>query len=161
MPRLPDFIDQTHRITSGDPWYGDAILTVLAGVTHEQAAARPIPNAHSIWELVLHMQSWVREVTRRLQVGRWQEPADGDWPKPPSPSADNWRKAVAELEQAHRGLLAALETFPEQRLGEQLGQERNQALGTGVSYAQMLHGILQHDAYHLGQIGLLRKAQKQ
>jgi len=161
MPRLPDFLDQARRITTGDPWYGDPILTVLAGVTHEQAAARPIPNAHSIWELVLHMQSWVREVTRRLRVGRWQEPADGDWPTPPLPSAENWRKAMADLEQAHRELQAALETFSEQRLDEQVGQERNQALGTGVTFAQMLHGILQHDAYHLGQIGLLKKAHKE
>jgi uncharacterized damage-inducible protein DinB len=160
MSRTHDFLDQTRRIASGDPWYGDAILQVLDGVTHEQAAARPIPNAHTIWELVLHLTSWVREVTRRLKHGDWREPADGDWPAAPDPTAANWRATLARLQESHQALAAALETFPESRLDEPLGTERNQAMGTGQTYAQMLHGVLQHDAYHLGQIGLLKKAIK-
>jgi uncharacterized damage-inducible protein DinB len=158
MSRLRDFLEQTRRITNGDPWYGNAILQVLDGVTHQQASTRPIPTAHTIWELVLHMTSWVREVTRRLQHGDWREPADGDWPSAPDSTAANWRAALARLEEAHRALATTLETLPESRLDAEVGTERNQALGTGVTFAQMLHGILQHDAYHLGQIGLLKKA---
>jgi len=158
MSRVHDFLDQSRRLTDGDPWYGDAVLQVLAGVTHQQAAARPIAKAHTIWELALHMTSWVHEVTRRLQHGDWREPADGDWPAAPDPTATNWRASLARLREAHEALSAALETFPESRLDEQLGTERNQSMGTGQTHAQMLHGILQHDAYHLGQIGLLKKA---
>jgi uncharacterized damage-inducible protein DinB len=157
MPRLPDFRDQLQRIDGGDPWYGNSIARLTGDLTAGQAAARPIPGAHSIWELVLHMTSWVKEVRRRLMVGVWQAPADGDWPPVPEPTADNWAAALAALHHAHEDLAATLRTSSEARLEEQLGQERNQALGTGVSFAQMLHGLLQHDAYHAGQIGLLRK----
>ena len=160
MSRTDDFLDQTTRILYGDPWYGANILQVLEGVTHDQAAQRPIPEAHSIWELVLHITIWIREVTRRLKHGDWQEPADGDWPVPSDPTAANWRAAVSRLEEAHRTLNATLESFPASRLDEQLGTERSQSLGTGQTYAQMLHGILQHDAYHLGQIGILKKGVK-
>ena len=34
---------------------------------------------------------------------------------------------------------------------------RNRPLGTGVSYYELLHGIVQHDAYHAGQIAILKK----
>jgi hypothetical protein len=64
MNRVHEFLDQSRRILDGDPWYGAAIMEVLEGITHQQAAARPIPGAHNIWELVLHMTGWVREVTR-------------------------------------------------------------------------------------------------
>jgi uncharacterized damage-inducible protein DinB len=157
MPRLPDFRDQLQRISNGDPWYGDSIQRLTGDLTAGEAGARPIPGAHSIWELVLHITSWAREIQRRLTVGKWQMPADGDWPASPEPTTENWRAALAALHQAHEELAATLRTWPETRLDEQVGQERNPALGTGVTFAQMLHGLLQHDAYHTGQIGLLRK----
>jgi uncharacterized damage-inducible protein DinB len=160
MNRVHEFADQTTRVLDGDPWYGDNILRVLEGVTHDQAAQRPIPNAHNIWELVLHITTWIKEVNRRLKHGDWREPADGDWPAAPDPTPTNWQKAVGRLVEAHRALIATLESFPANRLDEQVGGERDQALGTGQSYGQMLHGILQHDAYHLGQIGILKKGLK-
>ena len=44
------------------------------------------------------------------------------------------------------------------QLDEQIGTERNRSLGTGVTRRETIHGILQHDAYHLGQIALLKRA---
>src|SRR5262249_438185 len=157
MTRVHEFTDQIRRVLEGDPWYGDNILRVLEGVSHDQAAQRPIPNAHNIWELVLHITSWMKEVTRRLKHGNWAEPTDGDWPTAPDPTAANWSKAVARVQEAHQAMIARLESFPASRLDDQLGMDRDRAMGTGQTYAQMLHGILQHDAYHLGQIGILKK----
>ncbi len=157
MSRIHDLTDQARRILDGDPWYGDPILRVLANVSHEQAAKRVIPQAHTIWEVVLHLTSWTKEVHRRLKEGDWREPVDGDWPTAPDPTAGNWRSAVGRLEEAHRALVTTLESFPEGRLDERLGTERNPALGTGQTYGEMLHGLLQHDAYHLGNIGVLKK----
>jgi len=158
MSRLSEFQDQLHRINTGDPWYGDPISRVLAGVSHRQAAAHPINGAHSIWELVLHLTAWVEEVRRRVLHGGWQEPEAGDWPPVPEPTANNWEAAVTALCRAHESLVAALAGFSAGRLDQPVGEARDRALGSGVSYAQMLQGILQHDAYHLGQIALLRKA---
>ena len=30
-------------------------------------------------------------------------------------------------------------------------------MGTGVTYYELLHGIVQHDVYHSGQIAILKK----
>ncbi len=161
MSRTGEIIDQLARIQDGDPWYGDSIARVLEGLTHEEAAAHPIGGAHSIWELVLHLRSWIDEVARRLDTGVAQEPPAGDWPEVPAPTAAHWRATQAALAQAHADLRERLRGLPEGQLDKIVGDVRNPALGTGVTYLVMLHGLLQHDTYHLGQIGLLRKALRQ
>lgn len=161
MSRTNEILDQLTRIQDGDPWYGDAIARVLHGITHEEAAAHPIPGGHSIWELVLHLGSWIDEVARRLRTGVAREPEAGDWPEVPAPTAARWRAAQAALAQAHTALREQLRVVPEERLDEIVGDARNPALGTGVTCLVMLHGLLQHNTYHLGQIALLRKALRQ
>ncbi len=158
MPSIPSLASEFAGIQSGDPWYGASIERVLADVTAETAVAHPLAGGHSIWELVLHMTGWVREVNRRLEKGGWQEPANGDWPAPPETTAANWSKAVRALLQAHTDLRATLAGVSPARLGERVGAERDPAAGTGVTCEEMLQGLLQHDAYHLGQISLLKKA---
>jgi uncharacterized damage-inducible protein DinB len=157
MPRLPDLIDQFARIRSGDPWYGPSIAQVLDGVTARQAASRPIPQAHSIWEIVLHLTAWVNEVRRRLETGVWRLPEVGDWPEVTATTGKAWQEAIDGLLKAHDQLIRLLQALEETRLDETLGQERDAPLGTGVSYSVTLHGLLQHDAYHLGQVTLLKK----
>jgi uncharacterized damage-inducible protein DinB len=150
--------DELGRAHAGDPWHGSPVRTLLDGVSAAQAASHPIPNAHSIWELVLHMTSWRREVSRRLRTGMADDPEAGDWPPVTDVSDDAWRRALAALDDSHEELLRAVRDFPAARLDEPVGDRRDRALGTGVSYSVTLHGIAQHDAYHAGQISLLRKA---
>ncbi|HEX8360876.1 MAG TPA: DinB family protein, partial [Longimicrobium sp.] len=80
MDEVERIADQLARAHDGDPWYGAPTMVVLRGVTAAQASHRPIPQAHTIWELVLHITSWQREVLRRLRTGSCADPADGDWP---------------------------------------------------------------------------------
>ena len=148
MNEIRAIADQLARAHDGDAWYGDPTMTVLRGVTAEQASRRPIARAHSIWEIVLHMTSWHREVLRRLRTGVAREPEDGDWPAPPTPTDDAWRGAVEALESAHRELLAEVERFPADALGEILRAAREAPLGSGVSYYVLLHGIVQHNLAH-------------
>ncbi len=149
-------LDELRRAWDGDPWHGDPLRRVLDGVTAEQAAARPLPGAHSIGELVLHLASWSREVARRLRDRVARDPADGDWP-PFSADEQGWRSALDGLARAHGELLNAVEAFPPDELSSQVGDERDRPLGAGVSFAVMLHGTAQHYAYHAGQIAFLKK----
>ena len=149
--------DEIRRSHHGDPWHGPGVADVLSGVTAAQAAARPIPGAHSIWELVLHLAAWRGEVARRVARGEFRQPPEGDWPAVGSGEAA-WRAAKARLAAAEKKLQRALAAFPRARLGRVVGGERDAPLGTGVTYRVMLHGVAQHDAYHAGQVSLLRRA---
>jgi uncharacterized damage-inducible protein DinB len=141
----------------GDPWHGPSLKAVLAGVSAETAAAQPFPGRHSIWQIVLHLTGWTREVERRLDGSEATMPHDGDWPAvpdPPTPAA--WTQALQTLEAAHRALeqTVAHGTHPSwDAIG---GELRDAAQGTGVTYGTMIVGLATHHAYHAGQIAVLK-----
>jgi len=158
MDETARIADQLARAFEGDAWYGSNTLDVLRGLTPGQAAHRPIPQAHTIWELALHVTSWNREVLRRLRTGVSRDPEDGDWPAQPMATEENWRWTLDRLEQSFRELLAAVSAFPAERLDEILGEARDRPLGSGVSFYVLLHGIVQHIVAHAAQMSLLKKA---
>ena len=67
-----------HQIYDGAPWHSASIKSLLDGIDAHTAALRPVPRAHTIWELVLHMTSWTREVTSRVGGADAKDPVD--WP---------------------------------------------------------------------------------
>ena len=157
MSEILRIIDELNREHQGDPWHGSPLRTILTGITHEQAAARPLPGGHSIWELVLHIAAWKGEVRRRLGGAPAGEPREGDWPNVGEPTGERWRTALDRLETVHRELVDAVQDLPEQMLFAPTNDPRDRASGAGVPYYVLLHGIVQHDVYHSGQIALLKK----
>ena len=151
-------IQQIEATQAGEPWYGTSRARLLEGLTADQAAAHPIPGGRSIWELVLHMIAWTREVTRRIQGQPPAEPVEGDWPPVPAATAQSWDAVQTELAAAHSALVAAVTAMPEARWRQSVGESREPALGTGVDVAGMLVGLAQHDAYHTGQLVIVRRA---
>ena len=149
--------DQLRRALEGGAWHGPAVLELLDGVTAEQARAHPIAGAHSIWELVLHLAAWKNEVRHRLSGEPAGEPEDGDWPTVQNVGAKGWKEAREKLELAHRLLVSAVKDFPEQNLYVPINDARELVPGAGTSYYELLHGIVQHDVYHAGQIAVLKK----
>src|SRR5205085_5071823 len=92
-----------HAIYDGNPWHGSSITTVLTGIDAKTAALRTIPHGHTIWELVLHMTSWTREVTSRVRGSAPKSP--DDWPVPNSGGGDAaWRSAKDNLRAARSEL---------------------------------------------------------
>jgi uncharacterized damage-inducible protein DinB len=157
VSEIDRIVDQLQREHEGDPWHGSPLVQILQGVSPDQAAAKAVPGAHSIWELVLHITGWKGEVRRRVSGAPAGEPPEGDWPAVGAPTPDRWNEALARLAQAHEQLVDAVRQLPESRLSEATNDPRNRPLGTGVSYYELLHGIVQHDVYHAGQIALLNK----
>ncbi len=158
MTEIDRIVDELQREFSGDPWHGSPLLQILDGISAEQAASRPVAGAHSIWELVLHITAWKGEVRRRLSGAPASDPQEGDWPAVGDPAPERWWRALEALRAAHDRLLAAIRELPEEQLFAPTNDPRNRPLGTGVSYYVLLHGIVQHDVYHSGQIAILKKA---
>ena len=150
--------EQVDGALAGPAWHGASLEENLKGLSPEQAAAHPVAEAHSIWELVLHVTAWAGEVARRLGGAEPAMPAEGDWPAVKDQSPGAWTEALHRLRHAHVALVDAVRRLPVERWTQRVGVERDAPLGTGVTYAEMVQGLVQHDAYHGGQIGLLRKA---
>ena len=150
--RLLEMLDRVH---DGDAWHGPSVMSIVRGVAASDAAARPLEAAHTIGEIARHVVGWRDEVRERLPGKPPALPACGDWP---GPSAAGWTATLAELDRSHRQLREAIVALPATRWDCLVGPAREAGLGTGVSVAVMLHGIIQHDAYHAGQMALLKKA---
>ena len=126
---------------------------VLAGVTAEQAHARPLANGHTIYELVRHIAVWEDAGRRRLEGDRAQIPLSSpeDWPPPDDTSEEAWEQAKRALDGGHQALVAAIERVDDSKLDEPILE------GLSSVYVT-LHGVIQHDLYHAGQIAILKKA---
>ena len=157
MEEIARIVDQLQREHEGDPWHGSPLRMLLDGITAEVAAAHPIRNVHSVWEIVLHMTAWKNEVRRRLGGAPAATPQEGDWPDVPAPTADAWNAARERLNEAQRALIEAVRQLPEAKLFAPTSDPRDRETGSGVTHYVLLHGIVQHDVYHAGQIALVRK----
>jgi uncharacterized damage-inducible protein DinB len=149
MTELERLAQAIERTVSGPVWHGMSLSELLDGMTEDDAVARPIEDAHSIWELVLHIAAWARIVERRLAMVPIPEAIDDeDWPPLPRPTARAWRDTVERLSASHRSLAAAVRTLDPALLD---------AIVPSRSYPlrEMLHGVVEHGAYHGGQIAVL------
>lgn len=155
MNEIGRIVDQLEREYEGEPWHGSPLTAILKDISHEQAAKKPLAGAHSIWELVRHITAWKNEVRDRLSGRRAGEPREGDWPAVNDTTADSWKQALTALETSHWLLMSAVREFPEENLPVPTNDHR--AAGLAPTHYELLMGILQHDAYHAGQIALLKK----
>jgi uncharacterized damage-inducible protein DinB len=149
--------DQLERSWHGDAWHGPALAELTQGLTAAQARRHHLTEAHSIWELVLHCTAWVREVARRLGGTVPGLPAEGDWPAVPAQDEAAWDTARCELQESIMALARSVREVDAELLDRTVGDARDAPLGTGTTYYVMLHGVVQHNLYHAGQIALLRK----
>ena len=147
--------DQFRRAFDGEAWHGPSVLKILEGVTAQQAAAHPIPGAHSIWELTLHIAAWERACRRRLEGDPAQLTDAEDWEPINDTSEAAWENTKQQLIENHRELLNAIAKVDELRLNEPI--IKNPQVPYSSVYVT-LHGGVQHDLYHAGQIAMLKKA---
>ncbi len=143
--------DQLKRAFEGDAWHGPAVLEVLEDVSARAAAAKPIRGAHSIWELVLHIAAWDGAIRRRMEGQALQLSDEQDFPSVRDTSDTAWRNTLENLKQRHADLIQGVLSMPDHRLTSQVP-------GKDYDFYHMLHGAVQHELYHAGQIALLKKA---
>jgi uncharacterized damage-inducible protein DinB len=152
MSRGQRVAEALERSVSGPMWHGPALSDLLDGVSADHAAAHPVPGAHSIWELVLHATAWTEIARERLAGSAKANPTpDEDWPPVKDTSPDAWRAAIERLKEAHRELAADTARMDDSTL---IGR----VPGKDHSVLVMMHGIIEHDAYHGGQIAILKRA---
>ena len=151
MNRIELIGDQMQRAYAGEAWHGPSLEELLTGVTVEQALVRPVAGGHSIWELTMHIGAWMSATRRRLSGDPAKLTPQEDWPLIDGGSQAAWQQTLNALEQEHNQLRAAISSVPESSL-------QNVAPGKDHSVEFMLHGMIQHNLYHAGQIALLKKA---
>jgi uncharacterized damage-inducible protein DinB len=151
MTEIDRIVDQMDRAFGGDAWHGPSLESLLDGVTAEQAFQHPVTGAHSIWELVNHIASWNSIVQHRASGEQVDVSDEQDWPPVREMSEAAWKRSLEHLRECRARLRAVVQKLPEHKLTETVpGKDHSQYV--------MLHGAVQHDLYHAGQIAVLKKA---
>jgi hypothetical protein len=143
---------QLRHAFEGGAWHGPSLKELLLGVTSEQAQAHPVPSAHSIWELVLHIEVWGQAALEAIQGVPMPQPMPAERNfRAAEGGAEAWQRDVKGLLEMSRKLANAVEHFGDERLEETVP-------GRKYDFYTVLHGVVQHSLYHAGQIAILRKA---
>ena len=151
MNEAEHLAEQHERALSGEAWHGPALLEVLEGVTAKRAAARPVKNAHTIWEIVLHIEAWDRVVLSRLQGDPTELSDEENWRTVKDARPAAWKRAVQSLRATHRKL--------NERIAKLTPADLDEGYGPGKKYKifRLVHGVVHHELYHAGQIAVLKK----
>jgi uncharacterized damage-inducible protein DinB len=142
--------DQLKRAFHGEAWSGPSVKEVLDGVSAEMAAQRTLPEAHSIWELALHITAWLDIVRKRAEGETVVVTSEMNFPHVQDKTEGAWQETLKKLEAAQAALRRCILSMPETRLDDVISP-------TGDSLYVLLHGAVQHSLYHAGQIMLMKR----
>jgi hypothetical protein len=141
-------------------WHGPILKGSLRGVSASQAAWRPGPVRHNIWEIAVHCAYWKYSVLRRLRPDEeltFPEKGSNWFPRPEprergsgDGSQKAWTADLAVLTAFHRKLRAAVAALAEPDLD-------TVPKGSKTRIEDLVLGIAVHDIYHAGQVQLVKR----
>lgn len=151
MSEIKRIFNELESLYYGNAFHGPALKEILESVTAKQALAKPIANAHNIWELVLHIVGWNKVFLLGLEGKILDAPEDGDFPIINDTSEQAWQKTLIHLKENIDEMLEKISKLPDSNLNVNIPDK-------DYNLRFVIGGILNHIVYHSGQIALLKKA---
>ena len=136
---------------NGSPWIDVNLVGTLSTISAEQAAKKVFANCNSIWEIANHIINWRINVLHRVKGEIIITPDSNYFTTVKDTSLTAWKNTLKQLEESQKNWIAFLKEFKEKDFTKVYPNNK-------MTYYEHIQGILQHDAYHLGQIVLLAKS---
>lgn len=157
---LSNIIQQLQEIHNGKLWMGDTLQKKLNSITSDEAFIRPLPNLHSPAELIAHLTAWRKDAILKIKEGKGQllDSSPMNWMPNAELRAMGWKQVIQEYEKSLNGLIDLLQSKSDSFLEEQYEDQDYKGI---YSYSFLINGILHHDLYHLGQLGIIIKLIKE
>ena len=155
-----NIIKQLNDVQEGRIWIGENFNKKLNAISEEEAFTRPMPSLHSIAEIMAHLTAWRKETVLKINTGtgRLTDDSPENWQTNDKLKQIGWEK----IKQAYQNSLTELVNLIQNREDDFLSETYFDADFKGrYNYLFVIEGMLHHDIYHLGQIGILTKMIKQ
>jgi len=148
---VENIIGQLKDVQNGDTWYDDNIENKINQLSEEEAFVRPIPELHSVAELISHMMAWRIDTVRRLTglESKLTMESPENWRNNEELRGKGWDQLKVEFRKSQEDLVNALDKMDDDKLFNTPFKE--------YKLIYLVQGILHHDLYHLGQIGITVK----
>lgn len=153
---IQDIVDQLREVQEERIWIGESFAKKLALVDETAVFTRPLPGLHSIAEIISHLTTWRKETLLKIKTGKGSLTDD---------SEENWltndilvKLGWNSILQNYRNSLLELITLLEKKEDSFLVEKYYDPDFKGMyEYRFVLNGMLHHDIYHLGQLGIIIK----
>jgi uncharacterized damage-inducible protein DinB len=130
-------------IYKGEPWFGESLQIKLKNISEENAFKQPVNNKHSIAEILSHMDYWHKRFALEVQGKALEEFSEtGNWPDVTTLKKLGWKKLQDSFGETQHELVSLLKKANGKSIPEEL--------------LSNLNGMVDHDVYHLGQIGIVK-----
>jgi hypothetical protein len=150
IEHLLGLLDEAYK---GPAWHGPNLRGSIRRLTSREAARRPKPGRHNIWEIVVHAAYWKYVVRRRLlgeKRGSFSYPGSNWFDRPMDRTEKAWKADASLLDREHQQLKAAVSALQSEDLDRS-------SQGSKTLARRLIAGIALHDVYHAGQIQLIKK----
>jgi len=138
------------KLYDGEPWIDVPIRGTLHRISAVQATHRPLPNCNTIWEIVNHLIDWKINVQQRLKGQIMISPANNYISAIEDVSEQAWAETLKRFDLVQNEWIEFLKKFDSSSYESVYSPNQ-------MTYYEHILGLLQHDAYHLGQIVILAK----
>lgn len=158
--QINSIIRQLTEVHNGLIWAGTSYNKKLSQLKENQMFVRPLPSVHSIAEIIAHIISWRKDTILKLKTGKGElkDVHPENWRSNDELKTIGWEKIQEEDKSTLRELLKLLQDKDDTFLDEYYYDPE---FGGNYPYSFVLEGMLHHDIYHLGQIGLVIKLLKE
>ena len=152
-PELSRIIKMLENTYNGAAWHGSTIMELLNSINAE-IAFKPAEHIHKICELVQHITAWRIFAIKRIEGDKFYEVSQKEnWKTFEIHDDASWEEIKTDLAESQQALVHVLHSVKDELLDEEVN-------GKAYDYYTLIHGVIQHDLYHLGEIALLAREQK-
>lgn len=149
---LQQLVDIQHTRT----WIGSSYDSMLKGVEDDLVFVRPIPGLHSIADIISHLTLWRTEALLKVKTGKGSktDESEENWLPEEKLRAKGWTRIKAEYDNSLPELIELLKDKEDSFLDQEY---YDPDFKRHYPYSFLLNGMLHHDTYHLGQLGIIIK----
>jgi uncharacterized damage-inducible protein DinB len=151
---IKNIVRQLHEIQEGSLWFDQCFKDKIDELSDFEALTKPIPQVHSVAEHISHMLEWRKECMLRFKGLRTElMNSPDDWKANTELSKIGWTELKNAFYNSQSELIRLTESQDDTYL-------ETKFLDTDYNFHYLIEGIIHHDLYHLGQIGVTIKLLK-
>lgn len=148
---IKNIIRQLNEIQEGSLWFDQCFKDKIGTLSDAEAFTRPTPQVHSVAEHISHILEWRKECLLRFKGQRTDlMNSPDDWKDNMELQKMGWANLKNLLYESTATLINALQNQDDSYLETMFAD-------TDYNFHYIIEGIIQHDLYHLGQIGVTIK----
>ena len=157
---IEHIIEQYQKVQNGKLWIGSTFTSKLSQVDESTVFERPIEGLHSIAEIISHLTLWRKETILKIETGKGSKTDDCEenWLTNDKLKLIGWQNIKSEYDKTLTDLIDLLKSKDDEFLNEEYYDTDFKG---NYKYSFIINGMLHHDIYHLGQLGIIIKYLKE